>query len=45
MINVKRLLGLARDVLSLVYLVLKCVHVIQQVVSGATNYRAARVFA
>jgi hypothetical protein len=43
--EIKRLLGLARRLLYVMILLGKFVLIVQQIVSGATNYRANQVFA
>ena len=40
-----RLLGLARKLLPVLILLGKFILIVQQIVSGATNYRAVRIFA
>ena len=43
--TVKRLLGLARNLLTVMILLGKFVLILMQIVSGATNYRNARILA
>lgn len=45
MMTTKRLLGLARDLMTVMILLAKFVLILMQIVGGATNYRATGVFA